>query len=169
MAQRYKSISTLLKDNQSHSLLAGENRTSILKVTIAGETLSGLDLNCADFVNCEVSDSTFYKCDLRGASFRESSVERVKFVDCSICDMELPENFSSIAFHNCSTLPSGMGNVSKTGKEPPTTIYGKIVSVIEEMMKAMSFLTSLSTEKILSMAILLAFIAIIVVAISLPK
>ena|SRR2546423_1240376 len=157
---RHTPVSSLLKNMQCRSLLDGERRTTILNLTVVGETLSDLDLNCADFLNSEVSDSTFYNCDLRGASFRESRLERVKFVNCSICDMELPEDFSSITFHNCSSLPSGLLEASTTAKERPNTIYDKILNLIESTGKVTS---SLSTEKLLSLAVILAFIAIIFV------
>lgn len=166
LAQRQTPVATLLRDMQSHSLLARERRTTVLKLTVVGETLSDLDLNCANFIESEIADSTFYNCDLRGASFKDSTVERVKFINCSICDMELPEDFRSITFHNCSTTPAGMSYSSRVNGDRPTTLHGKILDVVEAITRAA---TTLSTERILSVAVILAFIAIIVVAVSLPK
>ncbi len=171
MMQRQSKTSILLKNNQATSIIAHEKRSTFLKMSVVEEgNLENLDLSCADFINCEISDTTFNGCDLRGASFRNSKVERVTFVNCFICDMELPDNAKDIAFYNCSEEPSGSQyfnlEFAEAVKTHPETLYGKMVSLIEATAKAAN---SLSTEKLHSVEIMLAFVTIIVIAVFISK
>jgi uncharacterized protein YjbI with pentapeptide repeats len=104
--QKNASIASLLNHVQTQSRLRWEPRTVVSNLTIVAETLSGLDLICTDFNNCAISRAIFSDCDLRGASFKNSRIDHVEFVNCLICDMEIPEG-GTISLHNCSQLPSG--------------------------------------------------------------
>lgn len=134
-----------------------ELRALILDLELEGEII-GLDLSCTDFENCVVSNVTFSGCDLRGATFRNSRFGKVQFVDCMICDTVFPATHESVSFHNCSELPSGSATKnSAPDKEIPTKPFGDVTPLIEVTARVTK---GLSIDKILGIAIILAFITI---------
>ena len=157
------SLSQRLQRAQSRSLENRESRTLILNLTIEREELSGLDLNCADFQGCHITNTVFHDCDLRGASFRESLLEGVTFIDCATCDLTLSKNSKAIVLQDCSNLPSGLSDSPVSRKEQATTPIGQILTPVESIIEATS---RLSVDKLLSLAVILAFVTIIILVLA---
>lgn len=149
------SVLPLLKETHSLSKKKLERRTTVSGKVIFGDYINDIDISHTDFENCEINKTTFIDCDLRGVSFNKSQLSHVRFQNCLIYDMDMPEVHNSIVFVDCIESPCG---VTKN----PETIHEKIIKLIEEAAKASK---DIPTEKLQLLTFMIMLVTIIIIVV----
>ena len=71
---------------------AGEPRALFKCLDFRGQRVTSVSLVCSDWVECDIQDSVFEDCDLRGANFADSNLKNVVFKGCAMYGCELPDD-----------------------------------------------------------------------------
>lgn len=135
-----------------------ESRTVIRGLNLIGERFEGLRLSCVDFIDCDLSGSEFIECDLRGSTFDTSRMHKVTVIRSHIFACSFPKDDPSIKLENCCR--EIVGSITPTVDLKPHQLIGSIG-------KAVATLNLLSTEKILAVAVFLAFLTVLVTVVKL--
>ena len=139
-----------IEDLFRESLERGEARTIFRGLDLSRKTFVDQTLSCVDFRDCNLTGTTFIRCDVRGSDFSASRMRRVTFRGCMVFGCLFPAE--RVIFEDCIRSQTKMC----PQKEP---------SRHETLLKVVSGLLNVSTERILALTMMLA-LATILVAIS---